>query len=195
MAEPHALGLRSARRNCRASATCSLETSDAPTRSASVRATLRTAGLFNSLDQALHKSDMSIAQDMRGSGAFVTAFLARVRPEDGHVQYVDAGHGLGLVLEAGGQLRRLKDDQPPLGLGLDHEWQVRQTVLQEGETLVVVSDGFLDFFDSQEDVIRTAIEVGARSQSAEQLVNDFIDYAVQRGPEDDVSVLAVRRTG
>lgn len=161
---------------------------------ASVRATLRTTGLFNALDVALHKSDVSIAQDMRGSGAFVTAFLARVSPEDGHVQYVDAGHGLGLVLDAAGQLHRLKDDQPPLGLGLGHDWQVQETYLQEGDTLVVVSDGFLDFFDTQEDVIRTTIEVGSRAGSAQQLVDDFIDFAVRHGPQDDVSVLAVRRT-
>lgn len=161
---------------------------------AGVRATLRTTIRFNSMRTALRKSSRSMAADLDGVGAFVTAFLARVDGRDGQVEYVDAGHGLAVVVEAGGGIRRLKDDQPPLGVDPDHSWQTRHTVLEPGDALVAVSDGFLDFVSSEAEALAAVQEVARASSTAGEMAEDFISWAVDRTPRDDVSVLVVRRT-
>ncbi|WP_152190377.1 PP2C family protein-serine/threonine phosphatase [Georgenia satyanarayanai] len=160
---------------------------------AGVRATLRTTMRFNTMETALRKSSRSIAEDLDGAGAFVTAFLARVDGRDGQVEYVDAGHGLGFVLEAEGAFRRLKDTQPPLGIDPDHPWHSRRTVLGPGDALVAVSDGYLDFITSEAEARAALEELGRESVSAEQIAENFISWAVDRVPLDDVSVLVVRR--
>nr|WP_161958552.1 SpoIIE family protein phosphatase [Ornithinimicrobium cavernae] len=142
---------------------------------ASVRATLRVATRFNPLDVAVTKAAASIADDFEDPGTFVTAFLVSLDYRTGRLEYIDAGHGLAIIIDASGEARRLIGEYPPFGIDLGHAWHTQEGVLEPGETLIAVSDGFMDFFDDPWDSIGAAAEVTAKATSASGLVDDFID--------------------
>lgn len=68
------------------------------------------------------------------------------------------------------------------------------TTLLPGQTLLVVSDGFLDFFDDLVQALSTAAALNTLATTAEELVALCSDYASSADAEDDTTVLALRRT-
>lgn len=160
---------------------------------ATVRAMLIGAAQYNDQHEALHRAAAASWEMLNDTRAFVTAFSARLHPATGRVEYVDAGHGLAFVLSAGGY-RRLEHSGPPLGIFPDSTWQTRTTILAPGETLVVASDGFLDFFPTLEETLAHARRAQLHRLSAERLVERATAFARAQGHPDDVTVLALRRT-
>ncbi|WP_194288509.1 PP2C family protein-serine/threonine phosphatase [Ornithinicoccus halotolerans] len=160
---------------------------------AGVRAMLRGASRYNELGEAVTRAARALGEDLEGTGTFVTVFGLRVDCETGEAQYVDAGHGLAVVLQGDGSYRRLSGWDPPLGVVRDHRWEVASTVLEPGETMLAVSDGLLDFFDNPREAVAAAAEAAAQSETVAELVATIADFAAQRSPLDDVSVLALRR--
>lgn len=126
------------------------------------------------------------------TGAFVTAFSARLAPATGRLDHVDAGHGLAFVLTAGGH-RRLERSGPPLGVFPDDSWDTHRTVLQPGETLVVVSDGLLDFFPSLEETLDQVLRADPAGMAAQELVDRAIGFARRPGHPGDATVVVLRR--
>jgi serine phosphatase RsbU (regulator of sigma subunit) len=159
---------------------------------ASLRATLIAASQFNDQGQAIQRSAAGMEQLLSDTGSFVTVFSARLEPSTGRIEYVDAGHGLAFVFSAGGY-RRLLPSGPPLGVLADHRWDVHSTVLEPGETLIVVSDGYLDFFPTLEETLRQALGAGVGSLRPEELVDRAAAFSALKGHEDDVTILALRR--
>ncbi len=160
---------------------------------ATVRAMLIGAAQYNDQHETLHRAAAASWEMLNDTRAFVTAFSARLHPATGRVEYVDAGHGLAFVLSAGGY-RRLEHSGPPLGIFPDSTWQTRTTILAPGETLVVASDGFLDFFPTLEETLAHARRAQLHRLSAERLVERATAFARAQGHPDDVTVLALRRT-
>lgn len=159
---------------------------------ASVRAMLVGAAQFNDQGTAFARVAAASADLLSDTGAFVTAFSARLDPATGRLDYVDAGHGLAFVFTADGH-RRLERSGPPLGVFPDDSWDTRSTVLQPGETLVVVSDGFLDFFPSLEETLERALRADPAGMAAQELVDRAIGFARRHGHPDDVTAVALRR--
>jgi serine phosphatase RsbU (regulator of sigma subunit) len=125
-------------------------------------------------------------------GAFVTLFHARVDTGTGRVDYVDAGHGLTLHLRADGGVERLWSRDMPLGIqNPTAGFSPRSVVLQPGDTLVSVTDGALDVYDSTlASLDRIAAEL--RGQPS---VGEFLDGLAARiavsTVDDDVTVLVI----
>lgn len=161
---------------------------------ASVRSVLRGAARFNDLQQTVTRSASSLEQDLTETGTFVTAFCARLDPRSGALQYVDAGHGLAGVLSADGSgYRRLTSEGMPMGALPDDSWTAQVTLLQPGETLVAVSDGVLDFFATPREALDEVLRLNHGSEDAQQLVTEIGRRCTRAAPEDDVTVVAVRR--
>lgn len=159
---------------------------------ATIRAFLMGAAQYNDQYQALHRAAAASWGLLNDAGAFVTAFSARLDPATGLLEYIDAGHGLAFVLGEGG-LRRLDRSGPPLGISPETSWQLHSTTLAHGETLVVVSDGYLDFFPSLEAAIEKVQAGQLHELTAQELVDSAVSYARARSQPDDVTVLALRR--
>jgi hypothetical protein len=162
--------------------------------SASARAVLRGTFQYNPPAEAMKRAAGALTPLLEEAGAFITAFIARVHTGTGEMSYIDAGHGLALILSPDGAHRRLISSGPPLGVVAEWIWDVHTTTLLPGQTLLVVSDGYLDFFDDLEAAVATAAALNTLAGTAEELVMLCSDYAGTSGADDDTTVLALRRT-
>lgn len=161
---------------------------------ASARAVLRGTFQYNPAPEAMKRAAGAPTPLLEEAGAFITAFIARVNTHTGVMRYIDAGHGLALVLSPDGTHHRLASSGPPLGVMAQWTWEVHTTTLLPGQTLLVVSDGFLDFFDDLEAAISTAATLNTLATTAEELVALCSDYASSSGAEDDTTVFTLQRT-
>ena len=80
-----------------------------------------------------------------------------------------------------------------MGVLPDQQWEVHRTFLEPGETLVLVSDGFLDFFATLEETLEHALAAGLVDLPPAELVERAVAYAGMKGHEDDITVVALRR--
>ncbi|GAB2615112.1 hypothetical protein GCM10009696_20990 [Kocuria himachalensis] len=161
---------------------------------ASARAVLRGTFQYNAAPEAMARAAGALTPLLENAGAFITTFIARLHTCSGDLEYIDAGHGLALILCPDGTWRQLVSSGPPLGVMPDWTWDLHTDTLQPRETLLVVSDGFLDFFADLEEAVATAAALNTLATTAEELVALCIDYADSSAAQDDTTVLALRRT-
>ena len=161
----------------------------------SVRAVLRGAARFISIEEAFNRTAYDLDQDLGDTNTFVTAFGACIDPVTGEGQYVDAGHGLAVIIDSEGIPRRLTSGGLPIGAISGDHWVAHDFVLEHGDVLVVVSDGILDFFDDPADGLAALSLLGDRKLSAQRMVEEITAFAESSGPTDDVTVVVVKRSG
>ncbi|GAA4883886.1 hypothetical protein GCM10025788_24640 [Serinicoccus chungangensis] len=161
---------------------------------AGLRAVLRGASRYNPLPQAFERVAASMADDLDDTGSFVTMFAARLVPETGEMGYVDAGHGLAVIIDATASTARLLNSEDlPIGAVDGDTWETHAEVLAPGETLAVVSDGILDLFDEPWDAVETGRELSGVCATAQELVDEILARAAEHVVSDDVTALVVRR--
>lgn len=160
----------------------------------SVRAVLRGAARFISIEEAFNRTAYDLDQDLGDTNTFVTAFGACIDPVTGRGRYVDAGHGLAVVVDAEGVPRRLVSGGLPIGAISGDHWDAHEFTLDHGDVLVVVSDGILDYFDSATDALAALSELGDRKLSAQGMVDEITAFVERSGPVDDVTVVVVKRS-
>jgi hypothetical protein len=160
---------------------------------AGVRAALRVTSRFNTLTESLRRTASSMQGDFNDTGTFATMFTARLRPSHGHIEYVDAGHGLAIIVPAAGETRFLPSRDLPLGADLEGTWQSHETRLEPGETLIVVSDGLLDFFPDPLEAMRAARTLAASGTTSEEMADRIIEASAGHPLADDLTALVVRR--
>jgi hypothetical protein len=159
---------------------------------AGVRATIRMASASHGVRGTMVRTATALVDDLASAGSFSTLFHARLELATGVLTYVDAGHGLTVVVRADGSTVRLRGRHLPLGLEAPDAWQEESVRLEPGDTLLVFSDGLLDFFDDEE---------AAQAFLAEFLTlhgtpQRFIDALNERTPvsqADDCTIIAVQR--
>ncbi|CAI9405520.1 PP2C family protein-serine/threonine phosphatase [Aestuariimicrobium sp. T2.26MG-19.2B] len=160
---------------------------------ASVRSMFRGASQFNDQEATINKSGRALEPDLSSVDAFVTVFSARLEPESGRLSYVDAGHGLAGIAGPGGSYRTLKTSGLPLGVLRDAHWRAHETTLAPGESLVIVSDGFLDHFQTVDAAMERAAEAVHAGGSAQVIVQRFRSFASTHAMTDDATVVVLRR--
>lgn len=161
---------------------------------ATVRAVLRSGSRSADIVQAVEVAAMTLDSDLNNLGSFATLFHAQLDIDSGHVRYIDAGHGLSILLRADGTSTRLISKNPPLGTGIDTKWEEQSFYLHSGDTLVSVSDGVLDIFDGKLTSLTKIEAIVRSSQSAHDAVQMLLALAGSDAP-DDVTILVVHRDG
>ncbi len=159
---------------------------------ATVRAVLRSAAGQPDMDQAFRDTCRHLEHDLAHSDSFVTLFHARLATAGGVVEYVDAGHGLGLHVRADG-IDRLRPGGPPVGAVPGTRWVPGRIVLAPGDALVVVSDGLLDAYEDVDDAVRAVADVVSRHEDAQAVCTAVLDLASGDALSDDVTAVVVRR--
>lgn len=167
---------------------------------ASVRSALRAAS--RAVDEMDHRADLAdavnsvsaqLSDDLTSTETFVTLFHARLDITTGAVRYVDAGHGLALIVRKTGVVERLSSEGLPLGVMPDEEWVSHDVMLEDGETLVIASDGVLDLIGDGTD-IGPALEFVAQYPDPVELCSRARALAEAGAALDDVTLVAIRKT-
>ncbi|GAA2128758.1 PP2C family protein-serine/threonine phosphatase [Nocardioides bigeumensis] len=160
---------------------------------AGVRAVMRGMARFNGLGETVGLTAASMDEDLSHTGTFVTMFAARLFPATGDLEYVDAGHGLALVVQAGGEIRMLTSRDLPLGAVPGDRWQVHQDRLEVGDTLLMVSDGILDLFPDVWSAVQAGVALCAEGRDAQEMVDRLAVIGGEGPLDDDITVFVVRR--
>ena len=74
-------------------------------------------------------------------------------------------------------------------------WSSAEDSLGFDEVLILVSDGVFDVVGSEEDAVAALHRVADAQLPAAEIVDRIIAFSSQRGATDDLTAVAVRRTG
>jgi serine phosphatase RsbU (regulator of sigma subunit) len=161
---------------------------------ATVRAVIRSGRSSDDLSVAVERTSDCLASDLGETAAFATLFHARLDDVSGFVRYIDAGHGLSLVVRADGSWERLMSHNLPVGISTGEEWITNEVELREGDWLISCSDGILDLYDGDVGSLGHIAAFAAESGDAADVVRHVTDLARSSDAnEDDITVLVVRR--
>ncbi len=136
----------------------------------------------------------------------VTAVIGRFNPHTGLYQYADAGHGYSFVRKhATGEVVRLPATGIPLGPIHYREPEDRETYLQPGDQLLIISDGVVDAISPYREVFGLERFVGywgmmpfrSGRQALSKLMDsvwDFIDseHVNHHPSQDDMTALLLQ---
>lgn len=162
---------------------------------ATVRTVLKLTPRGSDLVDALHHAARVLANDLTRTKTFVTLFDARITTSTGDVEYVDAGLGLALILHDDGIYDRLPVRGLPLGIDAETPWIAGRAHLEVGDTLIVFSDGIYDSLGGTDEAFGIVAAHLASGDSLDVGVRTLIMSFADRPTSDDVTILAVRRTG
>ncbi|MGI8555701.1 MAG: SpoIIE family protein phosphatase [Pyrinomonadaceae bacterium] len=170
--------------------------------------------LMSSLHAAIHaqvaaqdslsKAITSVNQYMTENtptNRFVTLFITELNPADGTLNYINAGHNPPLVVRADGTVEQLASGGFPLGIIPTAEYELGQTTLQSGESLIIYSDGVSEAnnLTGDEFGMEKLIEVVSENrQHSAAGMRDKIESALsaftQTAPaNDDITLVIVKR--
>jgi len=130
-------------------------------------------------------------------GEFVTLFLGVLDRNTGSLEFVDAGHGLALVVDERGSRRLEADGGFPIGVDESAAYEPGREAISASARLVVFSDGVVEQSDPDGRRLGydAVIEALARTDSCERDVDAIVTLlrGHARGDvfEDDVTILAV----
>lgn len=146
-----------------------------------------------SLGDVLARARDVVQDDLDAAGSFVTAFLGWADPSTGSLSFVDAGHGLSVVVHADGGATVLGSDDLPLGVDATSRWTEQTMDLAPGDTFVCTSDGLLDIVPEVARPADAVMSLVASSPAPQRLVREVERLARAVPVRDDVTVLVVRR--
>jgi serine phosphatase RsbU (regulator of sigma subunit) len=158
-----------------------------------MRAVLRAHSRYVGVGEAVRRTNETTSRDLQTNGRFVTLWVGRVDPADGALEYVDAGHGLAVIVSPRGA-RRLVQHDLPLGMPVPSTWTQATDTLAPDELLVVVSDGVFDVVGSVDAALEAVQPLVDPTLSCGEVVDRIVRYAAEQGTADDVTAVVVRRT-
>ena len=146
------------------------------------------------LTDVVAATDALVTDDLTQTGTLVTGFAALMDPASGEIAWVDAGHGLAVIVRHDGTTERLVGEDLPVGLGLESHWTEHRSVLLPGDTLLVVSDGLFDLLggtaEAFDEGIRYLVTTDPDPAALMERIGELTSLGVAL---DDVTALAVRR--
>jgi serine phosphatase RsbU (regulator of sigma subunit) len=134
-------------------------------------------------------------------GMFMTLVLGFYDPASGHLAYVRAGENPPLIVRADGQASPLFGGAPMLGIESSAGYTEDALELAPGETVLAFTDGIVEARSPQgeefgrrrvQELIRTVWPAGSKDLVA-AVADAAAAFRRPLGPQDDVTVLALRR--
>ena len=132
-------------------------------------------------------------------GTFVTCFYALLDPANGSLQFANAGHDPPFLRHGSG-VSELKATGMPLGMMLESRYEVQETTLAPGDSLLFYSDGLVEAHNEQRDMLgfpRLMSLIGTHAGGTELVdfliceLETFTGAHVEQ--EDDVTLMALYR--
>jgi phosphoserine phosphatase RsbU/P len=134
-------------------------------------------------------------------GKFITFFLAQLEPTTGELSYVNAGHNLPVLVRKSGSVESLETGGPVLGVFESIAYEKGRTTIEQGDVLVVFSDGVSETWNPADEEFGEArlreVVVGARGSSAPEILRAVLDAAERFGEgtkaTDDRTMIVLKR--
>jgi phosphoserine phosphatase RsbU/P len=154
------------------------------------------------LDPAAHETATeklnAVLYESTAPEMFATLFWAYY--DEPLLHYVNAGHLPPLLLRASGQVERLTEGGPVLGVISESAYQQGVVHMQEGDLLVLYSDGVLEAADGTDEEFgeaRLESIISSRAKLAceelcDEIVNGVRAFAHDGSLDDDLTLLLVR---
>jgi sigma-B regulation protein RsbU (phosphoserine phosphatase) len=143
-----------------------------------------------------------IARTHGSANMFATLFFGVLDPAGGSLSWINAGHEAPIVVGPSGVVRRLPPSGPALGMMPGMTFEVRESRLEPGQTLLAFTDGVTDARDVSgalysEKRLLELVGEGAPTAAAllERIEQAVSAHAAGAERSDDITMLAVRRTG
>ncbi len=158
------------------------------------------ASSHNSITETINAVNRYLAENIP-SNRFVTLFYAELDAKNGMLSFINAGHNPPLIVHAAGTVEHLASGGLPLGITPNAQFKEGRTQLQEGDVLVIYSDGVSEAVNPQGEEFGTARlgEVVARNLDASAAgIRDRIESALTKFAEgtaaaDDITLVIVKR--
>ena len=160
---------------------------------AGLRTAMRVTSRSHTLMESVRRTAEGLQDDFGDSGTFATMFTARLRPQQGHLEYVDAGHGLAVLVSPGSPTRQLSSRDLPIGAEPGSIWTSYEARLEPGDTLIAVSDGLLDAFSDPVEAVRAAERLVATASSADEMADRILAAGASAPLADDLTAVVIRR--
>ena len=162
---------------------------------ATARAALRGVAGVAPLEAAIKQAAGVMSAALEVSHSYVTVFHCTFDPRTGQLDYVDAGHGHARLLRGAAGQELLPHRSAPIGIFPDTQFVTGRVTLEPGDSLVVFSDGLLDL---RPDLATKEVQLpyeARRAATAQEMVDILAHGARDKDLFDDVTVVALKRTG
>ena len=154
----------------------------------------------SSLDQTMTSVNQYLAENTPAN-RFVTMFAAELDPASGMLKYINAGHNPPLIGRSDGTIAQLSSGGFPLGIMPSAEFEMGETRLHPGESLVVYSDGVSEannIRDEEFGMDRLCAVVQENLKASAAGMRDKVESALsaftQTAPaNDDITLVIVKR--
>lgn len=155
------------------------------------------AGQHANLNEDIIKANRLIWQDA-AEEMFITLFYAMLKPDDGEIAYVNAGHNPPLVYRAdSGQLEFLNRTGMAAGVEKDSHYEQGRLNLAQGDFLLIYTDGVTDTLKAGDTELQSLTHRYAQLNAQalkDALQNDICDYPDHFNPVDDITLLVIKRS-
>jgi serine phosphatase RsbU (regulator of sigma subunit) len=151
--------------------------------------------------ETVRQTNAYISENHGDTGMFATLFFGILDSASGRLTYVNGGHEPPLFLRCGQPVAYLKATGLAVGALPDAPYETASITLQNGDVLVLYTDGVTDADDSAGKHFsrkRLVDRVSGKSAAAQALVDDVIAalkvHVGKGSPADDITLLSVRKT-
>lgn len=160
---------------------------------ATVRATLRAVAQYNSPAETITTLSSTLTPDLEKSGSFVTLFHGHLDPELSQLRFVNAGHGLSVILRASGAVETLASHGLPLGIFAHDQYEESRVIFEPGDVLLIYSDGLIDARPDLRVDATLLADIVKDTTSAQAIVDQLVALvqSVNSLP-DDMTLLVLR---
>ncbi len=134
---------------------------------------------------------------------FSTLFLGVLDPGNSELIYSNAGHNLPFIVRASGAVERLETGNLVLGAIEDVTYTEDTVSLDDGDTLLIFSDGISEAINPEEEEfgedplpgIVTANKDASAMNLIDTVISDVVSHAGRAPQRDDMTMVVIRRTG
>ena len=143
--------------------------------------------------KAIMEEMNAVLSDNNPSLTFVTAFIGRLHIPSGQLLFCNAGHNLPLVKSREGSAKSI-EIVPNLPLGFDglFEFVEEGSLLREGETLVLYTDGVSEARNVAQKMLGEQQWIEMVTQDGD-LLDAVMQYIGEAEPTDDITIMTIKK--
>jgi phosphoserine phosphatase RsbU/P len=135
------------------------------------------------------------------SNSLITLFYGELNLSSGELAFINAGHNAPFLIQADGGVQRLDSTALVLGIVEDSRFETAVAQLDEGDRLVLFTDGVSEAFNEKDEEYSeerlghflSAHKDLSQEQLVEFLIADVLKFCSSVRPSDDMTLMSIER--